>query len=419
MSETLVKVENVSKKFCRNLKRSLWYGMKDLGYELLGRSPHRAKQLRESEFWAVKDVGFELKRGERLGLIGRNGAGKTTLLRMLNGLIKPDNGRIEMRGRVSALIALGAGFNPILTGRENIYINGAVLGLTKKEIDEKYQEIVDFAEIGEFIDSPVQTYSSGMHVRLGFSVAASLEPDVLILDEVLAVGDARFRSKCMDRMWSIAENKRVVIIFVSHDMLAVDGFCDRIIYLEKGAPSEGSKGELMARYFGEDVSYRYKKINPAVRQHLLSQKMEVLNNQTGDIEIRSVKITDEKGEEKEYFRPSDELKIKIVFESKLPLDKVISSFSIKDPNGLVVSIERSIYNGLPAFSAQGENVLEIHISPIQLKAGVYYIGFAFQDPTLRSIYCLRRSETIKVIEDMPNMGGKEGFFHPNIAWKKL
>ena len=190
-NDVLVKVEGVSKKFCRNLKRSLWYGVKDISSELFGSTKN--SQLRPKEFWAVDDVSFELKRGECLGLIGHNGAGKSTLLKMLNGLIKPDKGKITMKGRIGALIELGAGFNPILTGRENIYNNGAVLGFSKKEIDAKFDAIIEFAEIDDFIDTPVQNYSSGMKVRLGFAVAAQMEPDVLIIDEVLAVGDVGFR----------------------------------------------------------------------------------------------------------------------------------------------------------------------------------------------------------------------------------
>jgi lipopolysaccharide transport system ATP-binding protein len=233
MIDTLIKVEGVSKKFCRSLKRSLWYGMQDLGNELRGHRHGGYGELREDEFWAVKDVSFELKRGECLGLIGRNGAGKTTLLRMLNGLIKPDSGSIEMRGRIGGLIALGAGFNPILTGRENIYINASVMGLSKKETDEKIEEIINFSEIGQFIDMPVQSYSSGMQVRLGFSVATALEPDILLLDEVLAVGDAKFRSKCIKRIGSILSSSAV--IFVSHDAWSIRRICDTIIWLKQGS----------------------------------------------------------------------------------------------------------------------------------------------------------------------------------------
>lgn len=251
MSDSLVIVDNVSKKFCRSLKRSLWYGMQDLGNELLGRRHGGNGELRPDEFWAVKDVSFELKRGECLGLIGRNGAGKTTLLRMLNGLIKPDAGRIEMHGRVGALIALGAGFNPILTGRENIYVNAAVLRLDKHEVDARIDEIIDFAEIHDFIDAPVQTYSSGMAVRLGFSIAAILiKPDILFLDEVLAVGDIGFTIKCLNTVRYLTGNAAVV--FVSHNMQYISAFCTRVMVLERGAtlldsinPADG-----IDRYFG-------------------------------------------------------------------------------------------------------------------------------------------------------------------------
>lgn len=241
-AEVLVKVENVSKKFCRDLKKSLWYGLKDVAGEMNPftrpystteeRRTKNTPSLRSGEFWAVNDVSFELRRGECLGLIGRNGAGKTTLLKMLNGLIKPDSGSITMRGRVGALIALGAGFNPILTGRENIFVNGSILGLSKSEIDSKFDEIMDFAEISEFIDTPVQSYSSGMQVRLGFSIAASLRPDVLILDEVLAVGDFAFRMKCLERISRLLPETGV--IFVSHNEDQVRRICSSALYLENG-----------------------------------------------------------------------------------------------------------------------------------------------------------------------------------------
>jgi lipopolysaccharide transport system ATP-binding protein len=248
MNETLIKVENVSKKFCRNLKRSLWYGMKDLGTELLGQSHDHDGHLRKDEFWAVKDISFELRRGECLGLIGRNGAGKTTLLRILNGLIKPDKGRIEMKGRVGALIALGAGFNPILTGRENIYVNASVLGLNKHEIDKKIDEIIAFADINDFIDAPVQSYSSGMVVRLGFAVATALKPDILLLDEVLAVGDAEFRVKCFNKIQEIMNE--CAVIFVSHNMPQVTRICNSVLLLRDGeAIAMGDQmGEIIALY---------------------------------------------------------------------------------------------------------------------------------------------------------------------------
>lgn len=233
MTDTLIKVEGVSKKFCRSLRKSLWYGLQDLGSELRGRQGLDKGNLRPDEFWAVKDVSIELRRGECLGLIGPNGAGKTTLLRMLNGLIKPDQGRIEMKGRVGALIALGAGFHPLLTGRENIYVNATILGFRRTEIDRKLDEIVAFSELEDFIDSPVQNYSSGMFVRLGFSIAAHFHPDILLVDEALAVGDLAFTVKCLNR---IAELRQMgtCVIFVSHNELQVREAAQRCLLLDKG-----------------------------------------------------------------------------------------------------------------------------------------------------------------------------------------
>lgn len=230
-SDILIRVDGVSKRFCRDLKRSLLYGAQDVGCEAFGLD-RSATPLRKAEFWANRDVSFELRRGECLGLIGRNGAGKTTLLKMLNGLIKPDTGRIDIRGRVGALIALGAGFNPILTGRENIYINGSVLGLSRREIDAKLEDIVEFSGVRAFIDTPVQSYSSGMQVRLGFAIATAMDPDVLLLDEVLAVGDAAFRHKCYHRLNRLID--RCAVVFVSHSMEQVAAISTAVGMMRQG-----------------------------------------------------------------------------------------------------------------------------------------------------------------------------------------
>ncbi|MDO7172740.1 ABC transporter ATP-binding protein [Mariniflexile sp. AS56] len=247
--EVLVKVEGLSKKFCKDLKTSLWYGVKDLVSNIKGNKNERL--LRDKEFWAVKDVNFELRRGECLGLIGHNGAGKSTLLKILNGLINPDAGKITINGRVGALIELGAGFNPILSGRENIYNNGAVLGFTRKEIDAKVEEIIDFSEIREFIDMPVQNYSSGMKVRLGFAVAAQMEPDVLIIDEVLAVGDVSFRAKCYDRISELM--KSCCIILVTHSMPQVSKICTTSILMHKGQiKAHGNNGNVIEAYYDDN-----------------------------------------------------------------------------------------------------------------------------------------------------------------------
>jgi lipopolysaccharide transport system ATP-binding protein len=230
--DVLVRVDSASKRFCRDLKRSLWYGVTDIFGELSG-GRNSTRELREGEFWSVRDVSFELKRGECLGLIGPNGAGKSTLLKMLNGTLRPDRGRISIRGRVGALIELGAGFNPSLTGRENIYVNAAVLGFGRKEIDDKFSAILDFSGLAEFIDAPLHTFSSGMRVRLGFAIASHLDPDVLLIDEVLAVGDVGFRARCFDRIARIS--KMAALIFVSHSMPEVARISSRVLLLKDGS----------------------------------------------------------------------------------------------------------------------------------------------------------------------------------------
>lgn len=229
-NEILVSVQNVSKKFSLDLRSSLKYGAADILKSTFGIKIN--KDLRPKEFWAVKDVSFKLRRGECIGLIGHNGAGKSTLLKILNGLYTPDKGQIVMKGKVGALIELGAGFNPILTGRENIYNNASILGFKRKEIEQKIDSIIEFSEIEKFIDMPVQNYSSGMKVRLGFAVAAHLEPDVLIIDEVLAVGDMAFSLKCFKKIDELLSN--TAIIFVSHNMTQVSRICNQLILLDYG-----------------------------------------------------------------------------------------------------------------------------------------------------------------------------------------
>lgn len=249
MNEILVEVNHVSKKFSRSLNKSMWYGLKDLGSAVFGSGQNRSV-LRDGEFWSVKDVSFSLRRGQCLGLIGRNGAGKSTLLKMLNGLIRPDEGTITMRGKVGALIELSAGFNPLLSGRENVYVNGQLLGFSKKEMDQKFKAIIDFAEIGEFIDSPVQNYSSGMKVRLGFAVAAQMEPDVLLIDEVLAVGDMGFVLKCLNKMDEL--RTKTAMIFVSHNMPMVSRMCSHICLLKEDKTTYQSDdvGSGITQYYG-------------------------------------------------------------------------------------------------------------------------------------------------------------------------
>lgn len=248
MSNNIIEVDKVSKKFSRSLKQMMLNGSVDIGRSILGLN-RRAGILHNGEFWAVDEISFDLKQGERIGLIGRNGSGKSTLLKMLNGILLPDKGSIRMKGRVGALIEVGAGFHPLLTGRENIFINGSILGMKQSEIRRKFDEIVAFADIGDFLDSPVKFYSSGMYVRLGFSVAIHSGPDILLIDEVLAVGDFAFQKKCFDRLDSMLA-QGITIVFVSHSMAAVQRLCSVALLLDRGRiVFSGDSREASARYY--------------------------------------------------------------------------------------------------------------------------------------------------------------------------
>jgi lipopolysaccharide transport system ATP-binding protein len=230
-TDIVLEVDSISKIFCRDFKRSLLYGMYDIVNELIPTASN--KHLRKKEFWALKNVSFDLRKGECLGLIGSNGSGKSTVLRIINRLYKPDFGEVRIKGNVAALIALGTGFNPLLTGRENIYINGAILGIPKNIVKQKEAEIIEFSGIEPFINSPIRSYSSGMVVRLGFAVASILRPQILILDEVLAVGDIAFQHKCLAQINRIKESGTSTIL-VSHNMYHIQQYADRCIWLDKG-----------------------------------------------------------------------------------------------------------------------------------------------------------------------------------------
>ena len=209
----------------------------------------RIRHESEEDFWALKDVNFEIRRGERVGIIGRNGAGKSTLLKILSRITEPTTGRVELRGRVASLLEVGTGFHPELTGRENIYLNGAILGMTRREIRLKFDEIVDFSEVEKFLDTPVKRYSSGMYVRLAFAVAAHLEPEILIVDEVLAVGDGQFQQKCISKMQDISRQSLRTVIFVSHNMSAISTLCSKGILLDGGMLShQGSISKAIDGY---------------------------------------------------------------------------------------------------------------------------------------------------------------------------
>jgi lipopolysaccharide transport system ATP-binding protein len=261
----------------------MYYGAKDVIKSMLGMKI-RTDMLRPDEFWAADGITFELRRGESLGVMGENGSGKSTLLRLLSGIYRPDKGRIELRGRVGALIAIGAGFHPLMTGRENIYLNGAILGMTRKEIESRLDSIVQFADIEDFLEAPVKTYSSGMYVRLGFAIAISAEPDILLVDEVLAVGDVNFQKKCYERLIEL-RRKGTSIVFVSHQPSAIQRLCTKcLVMMHGGTAFYGNTREGVQKYFTE-LSHSN------LRKNLRAETVGV-----GDVVFSDVRVYQEGGD---------------------------------------------------------------------------------------------------------------------------
>jgi lipopolysaccharide transport system ATP-binding protein len=266
MSEIVITAENLSKSYLvghQSTQRESYATVRDvIAREARNFSRKtldfvRGRQIMQGdeieEFWALRDVSFEVKRGEVLGIIGRNGAGKSTLLKILSRITEPDRGRVTLRGRVASLLEVGTGFHPELTGRENIFLNGAILGMTRAEIKSKFDEIVAFAEVERFLDTPVKRYSSGMYVRLAFSIAAHLEPEILVVDEVLAVGDSEFQKKSIGKMHSVATEEKRTVLFVSHNLQAVQSLCDRAILLDSGAViMQGQPRSVVTKYLVQD-----------------------------------------------------------------------------------------------------------------------------------------------------------------------
>lgn len=261
MSDTVISVENLSKRYIIGHQRDQRDGLRHRVEDAF-RNPFRwfrrslaakARSATKEEFWALKDVSFQIKQGEAVGIIGRNGAGKSTLLKILSRITEPTTGRVKLKGRVASLLEVGTGFHQELTGRENIFLNGAILGMSRVEIKRKFDEIVAFSEVEKFLDTPVKRYSSGMYVRLAFAVAAHLEPEILIVDEVLAVGDAQFQKKCLGKMGQVAKGGRTVL-FVSHNMPAVQALCSEAIYLKGGnLQSTGEVGPMVQQYLEESA----------------------------------------------------------------------------------------------------------------------------------------------------------------------
>jgi lipopolysaccharide transport system ATP-binding protein len=376
MSDVAIHVEGLSKRYRIGGAQEPYGTLRDTlmsaakaPLRVLSRGNSRSGR---QEFWALQDVSFEVKQGEVLGVIGHNGAGKSTLLRILSRITKPTGGRAVIHGRVGSLLEVGTGFHPELTGRENIYLNGAILGMQKTEIERKFDEIVEFAEIGQFLDTPVKRYSSGMYMRLAFSIAAHLEPEILIVDEVLAVGDAAFQKKCLGKMGDVAKEGRTVL-FVSHNMDAIQRLCSHCCLLKRGKLADyGDTRSVITNYLAHNSVVA----SPGDWIDVSSAD----RSGTGDVRFMAVQYSSL--DEKTGFRPypGGPLEFLLAIVSNAPrsigsLAVVISSQSgIKLVNADTMSIGQ-------VFSLrEGNNIVKLRIDRLYLMPGVYTVGLWLADP---------------------------------------
>lgn len=371
MANTIIKVENISKSYVlKHQNKESYTALRDV-ISNKARSIFKPSQLFSNttteEFWALKDVSFEIKQGERVGIIGRNGAGKSTLLKVLSRIVAPTKGRITMDGRVASLLEVGTGFHPELTGRENVFLNGSILGMSKSEIQSKFDEIVAFSEVENFLDTPVKRYSSGMYVRLAFAVAAHLEPEILIVDEVLAVGDAEFQKKCIGKMKDVSGEGRTVL-FVSHNMAAIQSLCDHAIYLKQGQVQKiGSVDTVLSEYL---------KAGSEIQQINLADRTDREGN--GEIQFQLVELKDENDCLLQAFQCGRAGKICIQFDRKnnSSLKNLHIALGVNDEYGQrIAQFNNECTNQL--FTEVTSNTIEIKIDKIPFRQGNYsFVLFA-------------------------------------------
>src|SRR3990170_3526505 len=361
MNSSAVEFLNVYKKFRKGERND---SLRDLIPYLSKKAFLKSKgdKLGEKDFWAVKNVYFQLKKGEALGIIGPNGAGKSTILKLLSGILRPNKGEIRIHGRLSALIEVGAGFHPNLTGRENIYLNGAILGMRKEEIRNRFDEIVEFSGISEFIDTPVKRYSSGMYARLGFSIAAHVDPEILLIDEVLSVGDFSFQLKCLKRIQEVIENGTTVI-FISHNLPSVITLCPKSILINKGEIHKYDDSKYVSRFYYKIYSTTRR---AAEEEYFALKDMELFSSN---------------GVLSTSFRPGEWAKLKMTIESKIQIDNLVMSFYLKRNDGMVVFDASSDVNGSRFFSFHANRSQEIELGfRVNLPEGTYFVGINLFDP---------------------------------------
>ncbi|HZD09714.1 MAG TPA: ABC transporter ATP-binding protein [Candidatus Binatia bacterium] len=368
-----ISFENVSKRFFMTSERP-----QTVLETIIALTKGQRMRGRERELWAVDDLSFELMPGECLGIIGRNGSGKSTVLKMIARILRPTRGRITVRGRISALLELGAGFHPDLTGRENIYLNASVLGLNREEVDRRFQSIVDFSELASFIDVPVKHYSSGMHVRLGFSVAIHVEPDILILDEILAVGDQAFQTKCIDQIYALKRDGTTIIL-ISHNMEVVRSLCTKLLWLEQGALRDaGSVGRISTEYLAETYTSQQQ-----LERH---SSTPFKRWGSGEIEIESVRLLNEEGREFGVFRTSETMSIEVHYVAKEPVDGPRFDLAVHRQDGIQVIGPNSRTDGLEVGLVDGAGCIIYRVESLPLLPGRYQVTVTVRDGDSPTVY---------------------------------
>jgi ABC-2 type transport system ATP-binding protein len=379
---TIIRVDDVSKKFVINRDRSLKERLTGLG---------RNRRRYQQEFWALRDVSFELEASRTLGLIGANGSGKSTLLKLIGGILSPDAGYVERRGRLAALLELGAGFHGDLTGRENVYLNASILGMTRRQTEAYFDAIVDFSGIERFIDTQVKYYSSGMYVRLAFAVAVHVDPDILLVDEVLAVGDEPFQRKCMERIKQFQREGRT-IVFVTHSLDQVRQLCDRVIMLESGRTVvDGTPVDALR----------------AFRERYNVQAGQEPGHGNRRLEILKTIITDGDGRPKDRFVPGDGLGIEFEVLAHEPTDDWVAGVAITNHLDLLVYGTNTELQGIELPTIAGRRSVHYHFDGIPMVEGQYYVTVAVHPRVGPEYHRLDRAVSFKVFSD----GTEDGVLH--------
>lgn len=367
--------------------------------------------LKKEEFWALEDVNFSVKKGEVIGIIGPNGAGKSTILKLLAGIMNPNKGQLKVSGRLSALIEVTAGFHSELTGRENTYLNGTIMGMTKKEIESKFDQILQFSGIGEFIDTPVKRYSSGMQSRLGFSVAAFMDSDILLVDEVLSVGDIAFQAKCAQKMRELI-NSGTTIVLVSHNLALIQSICKRVILLEKGTIlKEGGPVEVIPFY--QDLVYKNQE--EGLKNEISSDNYRVKVNRETSVKIIGVYLYDGQYKSKDVLAFGESISIAIELESKEKIDNPIFTLDIIRHDGIVCCSSNSKDDGFIISSLNGMGTINIDLGNINLAPGTYLIKASIWDREMIHEYATARKDIFRI--KSKEFVSHNAIFLPKIKWK--